>query len=184
MIELSHIDFSALFEQHRTLVIMTIILFVYLFHGALSVLLIALIKLSVIAAFVWCLYSLGIEMKLYGKGSNSLSENLESFINPIDRAQDSSVPIVIEDRVSLQPIDLKLAEANEELRIVNLQLTDEIRERLQIQKRLIDANDLLLKLTSHHSTLRDENILRTISDIRDEVMGKLDEMRASLSKLI
>ena len=35
------------------------------------------IKLSVIAAFVWGLYLLGNEMKLYGKGANSLAENLE-----------------------------------------------------------------------------------------------------------
>ena len=142
------------------------------------------IKLSVIAAFVWGLYLLGNEMKLYGKGANSLAENLESFINPVDRAQGSSVPIVMEGLVSHQAIDLKLAKANEELRIVNRQLSDEMRERLQIQERLIDANDLLLKLTRYHSSIRDEDILRAISGIRDEVMGELDEMRASLSKLI
>ena len=141
------------------------------------------IKLSVIAAFVWCLYLLGNEMKLYGKGANTLSENLESFISPVDRAQ-GSVPIEMENLVSHQAIDLKLAKANEELRIVNRQLSDEMRERLQIQERLIDANDLLLKLTSYHSSIRDEDILRAISGIRDEVMGELDEMRASLSKLI
>ncbi len=145
---------------------------------------IGFIKLSVIAAFVWCLYLLRIEMRLYGKGANSLAENLESFINPVDRAQGSSVPIVMEGLVSHQAIDLKLAKANEELRIVNRQLSDEMRERLQIQERLIDANDLLLKLTSYHSSIRDEDILRAISGIRDEVMGELDEMRASLSKLI
>lgn len=104
--------------------------------------------------------------------------------NPVDRAQDSSVLIATEDRVLHQAIDLKLAKANEELRLVNRQLTDEIRERLQIQNRLIDANNLLLKLTSHHSTLRDEDILRTLGEIRDEVMGQLNEIRASLSKLI
>ena len=104
--------------------------------------------------------------------------------NPVDRAQDSSVLITTEDHVLHQAIDLKLAKANEELRLVNRQLTDEIRERLQIQNRLIDANDLLLKLTSYHSSIRDEDILRAISGIRDEVMGELDEMRASLSKLI
>ena len=145
---------------------------------------IGFIKLSVIAAFVWCLYLLRIEMRLYGKGANSLAENLESSINPVDRAQGSSVPIVMEGLVSHQAIDLKLAKANEELRIVNRQLSDEMRERLQIQERLIDANDLLLKLTSYHSSIRDEDILRAISGIRDEVMGELDEMRASLSKLI
>ncbi len=145
---------------------------------------IGFIKLSVIAAFVWCLYLLRIEMRLYGKGANSLAENLESFINPVDRAQGSSVQIVMEGLVSHQAIDLKLAKANEELRIVNRQLSDEMRERLQIQERLIDANDLLLKLTSYHSSIRDEDILRAISGIRDEVMGELDEMRASLSKLI
>ena len=57
-------------------------------------------------------------MNLYGKGANSLSETLESFINPVDREQGSSVSVVIEDRVSLQPIDLKLAEANEDYELL------------------------------------------------------------------